>query len=88
MPRYYFHIERDGGKIVDEEGSSHADLQSVQAIALKSAADIAAEDLARGSTRLEQFVTVVDERGDEVVRVRVEATVDVQSGATTEQRTR
>lgn len=45
MPRYFFHIERDGARILDEKGSTHADLHNVQEVAVQAAADLAAEEL-------------------------------------------
>ena len=79
MPHYYFHVERAGERIVDEEGSDLSDLQSVQAIAVRSAADLAAEDLKNGIDAVEQFVVVQNEAGQDVVRVRVFALVEIQA---------
>ena len=79
MPHYYFHVERAGERIVDEEGSDLSDLQSVQAIAVRSAADLAAEDLKNGIGAVEQFIVVQNEAGQDVVRVRVFALVEVQA---------
>ena len=56
VPHYYFHLECAGERIVDEEGSDLSDLRSVQAIAVRSAADLAAEDLKRGVDVVEQFI--------------------------------
>lgn len=79
MPHYYFHVERAGERIVDEEGSDLSDLQSVQALAVRSAADLAAEDLKSGIDAVEQFIVVQNEAGQDVVRVRVFALVEVQA---------
>ena len=79
MPHYYFHVERAGERIVDEEGSDLSDLQSVQALAVRSAADLAAEDLKSGIDAVEQFIVVQNGAGQDVVRVRVFALVEVQA---------
>ena len=78
MPHYYFHVERAGERIVDDEGSDLADVQSVQALAVRSAADLA-EDLKNGIDAVEQFVVVQNEAGQDVVRVRVFALVEIQA---------
>jgi hypothetical protein len=79
VPHYYFHVERAGERIVDEEGSDLSDLQSVQALAVRSAADLAAEDLKNGIDAVEQFIVVQNEAGQDVVRVRVFALIEVQA---------
>ena len=79
MPHYYFHVERAGERIVDEEGSDLSDLQSVQALAVRSAADLAAEDLKSGIDAVEQFIVVQNKSGQDVVRVRVFALVEVHA---------
>ena len=79
MPHFYFHVERAGERIVDEEGSDLSDLQSVQALAVRSAADLAAEDLKNGIDAVEQFIVVQNEAGQDVVRVRVFALIEVQA---------
>jgi hypothetical protein len=76
---YFFHVERDGQRIVDQEGSAHDDLHAAEVIAVKTAAEMAAEDLKRGAKRLEQFIVVENEFGQEVVRVRVSAVLEVQA---------
>ena len=49
MQTYFFHVEIDGERILDEEGSTFSDLQTVQQLAVRAAADLAADDLKRGS---------------------------------------
>ena len=75
---YFFHVEVDGGRILDEEGSTFSDLQAVQELAVRAAADLAADDLKRGIHTVEQFIVVENESGQDVVRVRVVARVEVQ----------
>jgi hypothetical protein len=60
---YFFHVEVDGGRILDEEGSTFSDLQTVQELAVRAAADLAAEDLKRGIHSVEQFIVVENESG-------------------------
>jgi len=79
MPRFHFHVECDGERILDEEGSEMSDLKSVERLAVRAAADLAADDLKRGFERVEQFIAVENECGQEVFRVRVVAVVHVQA---------
>ena len=79
MPHYFFHVERDGERLVDDEGSALSDLQSVQAIAVRAAADLAADDLKRGIQSVEQFIVVENEAGQDVVRVRVFTILEFQT---------
>ena len=79
MPHYFFHVERDGERLVDDEGSALSDLQSVQAIAVRAAADLAADDLKRGIQSVEQFIVVENEAGQDVVRVRVFTILELQT---------
>ena len=79
MPRFHFHVECDGERILDEEGSEMSDLKSVERLAVRAAADLAADDLKRGIERVEQFIAVENECGQEVFRVRVVAVVHVQA---------
>ena len=76
---YFFHVEVDGERILDEEGSTFSDLQAVQELAVRAAADLAADDLKRGNHTIEQFIVVENEAGQDIVRVRVFALVEVQS---------
>ena len=75
---YFFHVEVDGERILDEEGSSFSDLQAVQELAVRAAADLAADDLKRGIHTVEQFIVVENESGQDVLRVRAVAPVEVQ----------
>ena len=79
VPRYYFHVERAGQRILDEEGSDVSDLESVQGLAVRAAADLAAEDLKSGVHSVEQFILVENETGQDVLRVRVFALVEIQA---------
>ena len=40
MPRYYFHIQDGTGRIVDDEGSEHADLDAARDEAVESAREL------------------------------------------------
>ena len=78
VPRFYFHVERDGQRIVDDEGSDLSDVQNVQKAAVQAAADLAADDLKQGAQSVEQFIIVENESGQDVVRVRVFALLEVE----------
>ena len=82
VPRYYFHAEQDGERILDEEGSHLSDWQSAEAHAVRAAADLAADDLKRGHPHVEQFIVVENDSGLEIVRVRLSAVVEVQGART------
>ena len=75
----FFHVERDGERFGDDEGCPLSDLQSVQAIAVRAAADLAADDLKRGVESVEELIVVENEAGQDVVRVRVFATLELQA---------
>ena len=79
MPRYFFHVDRDGEHIIDEEGSDLSSLESVLDLARRAAADLAADDLKHGVQSLEQFILVENESGQDVARVRVAAMLEVQT---------
>jgi hypothetical protein len=77
MRRYFFHVERDGRRFLDDEGSELSDLQSVKQLAVRAAADLAADDLKHGYDAVEQFIIVENESGQDVVRVRVVAHIEI-----------
>lgn len=79
MRRFYFHVECDGKRTLDQEGSEHSDLESVQTLAIRAATDLAADDLKHGTSRVEHSIVVENESGQGVVRVRVFALVEVQA---------
>jgi hypothetical protein len=79
VPHYFFHVERDGEGLRDDEGCILSDVQSAQAIAVRAAADLAADDLKRGIQSVEQFIVVENKAGQDVVRVRVFATLELQT---------
>lgn len=79
MPHYFFHVERNGDRIFDDEGCELSNLQCVEQAAVRAAADLAADDLKRGLQNIEQFIVVENGFGQDVVRVRVFALVQVQT---------
>ena len=78
MQTYFFTSGWNGERILDEEGSTFSDLQAVQELAVRAAADLAADDLKRGIHTVEQVIVVENESGQDVFRVRVVALVEVQ----------
>ena len=77
MPRYFFHVELEGERLVDPEGSDLLEMESLLPLARWAAADLAADDLKRGTLDVEQFNVVENESGQNVDRVRVVAQLEV-----------
>ena len=75
MPRFYFHIEHDGNRLSDDEGSEVVNLEAARQAALRAAADITADDLRTGAERVSQRIVVANAVGEEVASVAVEAAV-------------
>ena len=81
MPRYFLHVEADGHRFDDEEGTEFPNLEAARQTALRAAAQIAADDLASGVERLCQRIIVTDPNGAELLSVIVEAAVRIRVGS-------
>ena len=68
MPRYFLHLF-DGVDPSDEDGSELADDAAAVALALKSARELAADEVKRGCLRLDHRIDAVDENGRLVVSI-------------------
>jgi hypothetical protein len=64
MPRFFFHVTNGIVPIVDDEGSDCASLEDARILATRIASDLTTEQDYHGCA-----VVVVDERGNEVMRV-------------------
>ena len=69
MPRYYFHIARDGGRLHDEEGLALPDAEAAWYQAVRSARELIRADVALGTRWDHQVIEIVEEGGMPVDRV-------------------
>ncbi len=76
MAMFLFHIDCDGERVEAEEAIELPDVDAACDLAVKSAAEIAADDLKSGRYRVHQVVVVADEN-QELLSVKVEAALDV-----------
>lgn len=63
MPRYYFHLARDGGRLRDEEGLALPDAEAAWYQAVRSARELIRADLTLGVRWDRQAIEIVDEGG-------------------------
>jgi hypothetical protein len=73
MPRFFLHCELEGERLRDEEGIAAEDLEAARTIALKAAADIAADELCRGAGRVLERIVIVSDDGEDLAVIAVEA---------------
>lgn len=69
MPRYYFHLRRDGGQLLDEEGLKLPDAEAAWYQAVRSARDLIRAELTLGGRWDHQAIEIVDECGAPVDRL-------------------
>jgi len=69
MPRYYFHIARDGGRLQDEEGLALPDAEAAWYQAVRSARELIRGELALGTRWDGQAIEIVDDRGARIDQV-------------------
>jgi hypothetical protein len=69
MPRWYFHLEQAGERLIDSEGLEIADRARLRARALEVARALIAEDARGGVLYLDTRLCVVDEHGETAVEV-------------------
>ena len=69
MPRYYFHLARDGGRLQDEEGLALPDAEAAWYQAVRSARELVRAELALGTRWDHQAIEICDERGAPVDRL-------------------
>lgn len=76
MPRFHFHL-RDELDTQDEEGVEVASVEEAISRAVEEARVIAAEEVKRGKLHLDHQVTVTDERGSLIKRVRFPDCIEI-----------
>jgi hypothetical protein len=69
MPRYYFHLARDGGRLRDEEGLALPDAEAAWYQAVRSARELVRAELILGGRWDRQAIEIVDEGGAPVDQV-------------------
>ncbi|WP_010187153.1 DUF6894 family protein [Sphingomonas sp. PAMC 26605] len=69
MPRWYFHLDQAGDRLIDPEGVEIADPTSLRSRAVAIARALIAEDAIGGVLHLDTRLFVVDERGATVLEV-------------------
>lgn len=70
MPRFHFHVRREGRLATDEEGSDHEDPHAALAEAVEGARELVAAWVAAGDPIDPGGVIVTDETGSVVGEVR------------------
>ena len=69
MPRYYFHVAREGGRLQDEEGLRLPDAEAAWYQAVRSARELVRAELALGGRWDHQAIEIFDEVGAPVDQV-------------------
>lgn len=63
MPRYYFHVAREGGRLQDEEGLALPDAEAAWYQAVRSARELVRAELTLGGRWDRQAIEICDEGG-------------------------
>ena len=74
MPRYHFHIRKDGRITWDDEGQEFADTAAARHEAIEAGAEIARDAFAAGST--DRIVVEVHEEGTPLLKVSIALLVE------------
>jgi hypothetical protein len=69
MPRYYFHLAREGDRLQDEEGLALPDPEAAWYQAVRSARELVRGELALGTRWERQAIEIFDEGGAPVDQV-------------------
>jgi hypothetical protein len=69
MPRYYFHLAREGDRLEDEEGLALPDAEAAWYQAVRSARELVRGELALGTRWDRQAIEIFDEGGVPVDQV-------------------
>ena len=66
MPRFYFHLCREGGQLDDEQGMSLPDTEAAFYQAVRSARELLRADLELGCRWEDQAIIIADDSGARV----------------------
>lgn len=69
MPRYYFHLARDGGRLQDEEGLALPDAEAAWYQAVRSARELIRAEPTLGVRWDKQAIEIFDEVGARIDQV-------------------
>jgi len=70
MPRFYFHLRRDGVLDPDPDGLDYADLATARREAMRTAREIISRDALSERSPREYSFEIADERGRVIAQVR------------------
>jgi hypothetical protein len=72
MPRYYFHLQADAGRLEDEVGMPLPDAEAAFYQAVRSARELIRAELALGGRWERHMIVIADDKGAPVERLELE----------------
>jgi hypothetical protein len=72
VPLFFFHMNIDGHRVVDEEGSLYADLEAAKGEGLASAEDLFRDKLRRKRPVRNARIEITDEAGEVLATVALD----------------
>ena len=69
MPRFYFHVAREGRRLQDEEGLALPDAEAAWYQAVRSARELIRAELTMGTRWERESIEIEDERGARIDQV-------------------
>jgi hypothetical protein len=76
MPRYYFHLQRQGARLEDEDGIALPDAEAAWFQAVRSARELIRAELTLGGRWEDQSIEIVEDRRVQVDRVDLSDVAD------------
>ena len=76
MPLFYFHLERQSGRLSDDQGMKLPDAEAAWYQAVRSARDLIRAELTLGGKWEDQAIEIADEAGRRVERVPLAEVAD------------
>ena len=77
MPRFFFNL-RDDMSLEDHEGKDLADAGTAREVAVAYARGIMSEDVKEGRLALRDEIQVVDDKGEQILRLPFREAIDIQ----------
>ena len=75
MPRFYFHVRRDGELLLDDEGTDLPDLAAAKREARATARDFAVDAIRSRNRVNDDIIEVMDENGEQLFGLPVREVV-------------